>query len=231
MGGRLKTGASLILFFGFSLYVAGQAPPSANQLGASDVVSRMATMDAARLKALQSYSSVRRYALENTRFGTFAEIRARMSYEHPGTKKFEVLSERGPGVIRKSVLHRLIKTELETTQPALRAATRFAAEVRSGASEVVMMRHYREPARFRVLKSVFDIMRDYPDLPGRERWCDRVLCKRYTGEVCSLSEVWGGTLPAVIRYFEKAVRLAGGRAFRNFAHACFAGGGNPEHEH
>jgi hypothetical protein len=46
----------------------------------------------------------------------------------PGAKIFEVLSEGGSGVIRKSVLHKLIKTELEASQPDLRRATRIAAE-------------------------------------------------------------------------------------------------------
>jgi hypothetical protein len=105
----------------------------------------------------------------------------------------------------------------------------FAGEVRAGVSEVVLMRHYREPVRFRLLKSVFDIMRNYPDLPGREHWTDRVLCLRYTGEMCSLSQLWSGKPPAIIRHFEKAVRLAGGSELRGLTHACFAGGGR-EHD-
>lgn len=34
---------------------------------------------------------------------------------------------------------------------------------------------YRESVRFRLVKSVVDIMRDYPELPGREHWSDRVI--------------------------------------------------------
>jgi hypothetical protein len=89
----------------------------------------------------------------------------------------------------------------------------FADEVRAGTSEIVFLLHYREPVRFRLLKSVIDIMRTYPELPGRERWSDRVLCRSYTGVTRSLSEMWSGEFPAVIRYFERIVRLADAREF------------------
>jgi hypothetical protein len=105
----------------------------------------------------------------------------------------------------------------------------FADEVRAGTSEIAFLPHYREPVRFRLLKSVIDIMSNYPDLPGRERWTDRVLCRRYTGATCSLSEMWNGEFPAVIRYFEKIVRLAGGREFQHIARQYFADGSKSEH--
>jgi hypothetical protein len=105
----------------------------------------------------------------------------------------------------------------------------FADEVRAGTSEIVFLLHYREPVRFRLLKSVIDIMRTYPELPGRERWCDRLLCRSYTGDTRSLSEMWNGKLPAVIRYFERIVRLADAREFRHIARQYLAGAGNPEH--
>jgi hypothetical protein len=105
----------------------------------------------------------------------------------------------------------------------------FADEVRAGTSEIVFLLHYREPVRFRLFKSVIDIMGQYPELPGRERWSDRVLCRGYTGVTASLSEMWNGEFPAVIRYFERIVRLAGGREFRHIARNYFADGGKPEH--
>jgi len=106
----------------------------------------------------------------------------------------------------------------------------FVDEVRDGTSEMVFLLHYREPNRFRLLKSVVDIMRNYPELPGRERWCDRILCRSFTGATCSLSEAWNGEFPAVIRYFESIVRLADSREFQHIARRYFAGSGNPEHD-
>ena len=105
----------------------------------------------------------------------------------------------------------------------------FVNEVRAGTSEIVFLLHYREPVRFRLLKSVIDIMRTYPELPGRERWSDRVLCRGYTGATRSLSEMWSGKFPAVIRYFDIIVRLAGASEFQHIARHCLAGAFNPEH--
>ncbi len=112
----------LILCFGVRLCSAEDHASTA------DVVSRMTVMDEIRLRSLHEYSSLRRYTLKNTRFGTFAEVRVRMFYQRPGEKRFEVLSETGSGLIRKSVLHRLIKTEMEASQPNLRAATRIVPQ-------------------------------------------------------------------------------------------------------
>jgi hypothetical protein len=106
----------------------------------------------------------------------------------------------------------------------------FADEVRAGASEIAFLLHHREPVRFRLLKSVIDIMKHFPELPGRERWSDRVLCRRYTGDTCSLSQMWGGKIPAVIQYFEKIARLADAREFRHIARNYLACSGKPEHD-
>ena len=81
--------------------------------------------------------------------------------------------------------------------------------MREGHSEIVLLPHHRDPAPMRLFRSIFDIMREYPEMVGRERWCDRVFCERYTGETCAISELMGGCAPAVIRYFERAVRWAG----------------------
>jgi hypothetical protein len=106
----------------------------------------------------------------------------------------------------------------------------FAADVRAGLSDLVLLLHYREPLRFRLLRSVFDIMRDYPDLPGREHWSNRVLCRRYTGEARPLSEIWNGRLPAVIRWFERFVHLLGGIEVGHMARK-YAGDGDREHDY
>jgi hypothetical protein len=118
----------LAILSGILICSADQGQPPENGLKTSDVVARLTSMDEARLQSLQEYSSVRRYTLENTRFGTAAEMRVRMSYQYPGAKKFEIVSEQGSAIIRKSVLHRLVTTETEASQPQVRAATRITAD-------------------------------------------------------------------------------------------------------
>ena len=90
-----------------------------------EVLARMDAMEKARVAALRNYSSLRRYRLENHRFGTKAEIRARMNFQHPGTKTVEILSEQGSGIIRKRVLGRLIKEEVDAAREDVRTATRI----------------------------------------------------------------------------------------------------------
>jgi hypothetical protein len=99
---RLKIVTSMLVLFGSGLRAADPSRLSGGP-SLSEILARMTKMDEDRQSSLRRYSSVRRYTLENKRFGTFAEIRARMSYELPGTNRFEVLSEHGSGVIRKSV--------------------------------------------------------------------------------------------------------------------------------
>ena len=55
----------------------------------------------------------------------------------------------------------------------------FAAEVRAGESTVVFLPHYRESMAMRILQASWDILRPYPEYPGRERWTDRIF---YRGE-------------------------------------------------
>lgn len=92
-------------------------------LDLQELVARMMEADRASTAALKNYSSVRRYALENKRFGTSAEIRVRMTFEQPHRKAFEIVSEKGSGIIRKRVLRRLIQAELDTASGKAHGAT------------------------------------------------------------------------------------------------------------
>lgn len=74
----------------------------------------------------------------------------------------------------------------------------FAAEVRAGRSSVLFMPHYREPMPLRMLEAIWDILRPYPEYPGRERWTDRVFYRGDDGVARSLSELWGGRMPWMI---------------------------------
>ena len=75
----------------------------------------------------------------------------------------------------------------------------FAAEVRAGRSHVLFMPHYREPMALRVLEASRDILRDYPDYPGREHWTDRVFYRGEDEAARPVSEIWGGRMPWEVR--------------------------------
>jgi hypothetical protein len=100
----------------------------------------------------------------------------------------------------------------------------FVSEVRAGRSEIALLNHYREPLGFRLLKSVCDIMGEYPELPGRIHWYDRVYCRLRSGTIAPLSQAWTEEFPRVIRYFDRAIRLTGNRRLRAFLRHCFANG-------
>jgi hypothetical protein len=74
----------------------------------------------------------------------------------------------------------------------------FAAEIRVGQSSVLFMPHYREPMALRVLETIWDILRPYPEYHGRERWTDRVFYRGEDGVPRSLSALWGGRTPWMV---------------------------------
>ena len=60
------------------------------------------------------------------------------------------------------------------------------------------MPQYREPMGLRVLETIWDILRPYPEYPGRACWTDRVFYRGEEGRARSLSAVWGGRLPWMV---------------------------------
>jgi len=99
----------------------------------------------------------------------------------------------------------------------------FVSEVRAGWSEIVFLNHYREPRRVRIFRVVCDVMGDYPKLPGREHWSDRMYCRLYSGAIVPLSQVWDGNVPGVVRYFDRSIRLTQNRGIRQMLRLCLAG--------
>jgi hypothetical protein len=75
----------------------------------------------------------------------------------------------------------------------------FAGEVRSGHSVVVFMPHYRESMPVRMLEAIWDILRPYPEYPGRERWTDRLFYRSEDGIARPLSMIWKNRIPWVVR--------------------------------
>jgi hypothetical protein len=80
-----------------------------------------------------------------------------------------------------------------------RSFAEFVSEVRGGHSSVVFMPHYREPMPLRVLGTAWDILRPYPEYPGRERWTDRVFYRGGDGVARPLSLIWDHRTPAILR--------------------------------
>jgi len=75
----------------------------------------------------------------------------------------------------------------------------FSAEIKAGHSTVLFMPQYREPMPLRILEASRDILRSYPEYPGREHWTDRVFYRNEDGLVRSVAQIWGGQVPWVIR--------------------------------
>jgi hypothetical protein len=80
-----------------------------------------------------------------------------------------------------------------------RSFAEFVCEVRSGNSLVVFMPQYLTPMPIRILEASWDILRPYPDYPGRERWTDRVFYRDADSAPQSLSTLWGVRVPVVVR--------------------------------
>ena len=75
----------------------------------------------------------------------------------------------------------------------------FAAEVRSGRRAVLFMPQYRRSLPVRILESVWDVLRRYPEYPGRERWTDRIFYRVEDGAATPLSTLWKHRMPWVVR--------------------------------
>jgi hypothetical protein len=71
----------------------------------------------------------------------------------------------------------------------------FAAEVRDGHSTVLFLPQYREPMTLRILEAAWDILRPYPEYPGRTHWSDRIFYRGEDGQGRPLSQIWNGHAP------------------------------------
>lgn len=75
----------------------------------------------------------------------------------------------------------------------------FAGEVRSGHSMVLFMPHFRRSMPVRMLETTWNILRPYPEYPGRERWTDRLFYRGEDGVATPLSILWKDRMPWVVR--------------------------------
>ena len=55
-----------------------------------------------------------------------------------------------------------------------RSFAEFVSEIHAGRSTILFLPQYREPMALRILEAGRDILRPYPEYPGREHWADRI---------------------------------------------------------
>jgi hypothetical protein len=94
----------------------------------------------------------------------------------------------------------------------------FVHEVRHERfSHVVFMPQYHEPLRLRILQTMVDVVRTYPEnLQGRRTWADRVFYRDpETQKTLPLAVVWQDGSPRVVKHFITAMRLLEWRGVRS----------------
>ena len=94
----------------------------------------------------------------------------------------------------------------------------FVEEIRrERRSQVVFMPQYREPLKMRVLQTMVDVVREYPEnFAGRRTWADRVYYRDPETKVTvSLADLWPDGGPRVVKQFLAAMRLMEWRPFRS----------------
>jgi len=82
-------------------------------LPASEVAARVEQADARRLSQLAGYTGLRRYTLNNERFGKHAELVVRITFTPPAAKRFEVVSSAGSKVVINRILRKMVDAETE----------------------------------------------------------------------------------------------------------------------
>jgi hypothetical protein len=92
----------------------------------------------------------------------------------------------------------------------------FVEEVRRGRlSDVLALNAYRESYNVRFAEAVWDIVREYPENPGRVNWTDRVFCRHDNGQFMPISHIWAENAPGIAKLFTAALRLMGSQPVRS----------------
>jgi hypothetical protein len=101
----------------------------------------------------------------------------------------------------------------------------FAAEVRcDGWSDVLLLAHYREPLKMRIVENMCAILEDDPNHAlGWVRWSDRVFYLTDEGIEKSLNELWGRKFPAVVNRFVSLMQLAKHRRVKSALRLALGG--------
>jgi len=90
----------------------------------------------------------------------------------------------------------------------------FVSEIHAGRSSILFMPQYREPMPQRILEASRDILRTYPEYPGRERWADRIFYRGEDGVARTLAQIWQRREPWWLNSAAAAIQFFGGTRFR-----------------
>jgi hypothetical protein len=98
----------------------------------------------------------------------------------------------------------------------------FVSEIREGKSSILFMPHYRQAMALRLFEAVCDILRAYPEYPGRARWMDRFFYRCDDGSVQSLTALWRDREPWVLRPATGTLQFLATTGMRGVLRTCFA---------
>lgn len=92
----------------------------------------------------------------------------------------------------------------------------FVEEVRAGRqSTVLFMPQHKDPMRYRIIQTMWDVMRYYPDHPAdRRKWSDRVFFRDESGAAKTIQSFFNGNEPAIVKQFSSLIRLVDKRTVR-----------------
>jgi hypothetical protein len=100
----------------------------------------------------------------------------------------------------------------------------FVAEVRhERRSHVLFLPQYNGSLKLRCLETMADTLRDYPEYPGRVQWSDRIYFRQDNGQVATLTSLWRGTGPGIVRNFVALLRVLESRRVRSTLRQALAG--------
>jgi hypothetical protein len=107
-----------------------------------------------------------------------------------------------------------------------RAATfaEFVAELRQDRlSHVLFLPQYNGSLKLRCLETMADTLRDYPEYPGRVQWSDRIYFRQDDGQIATLTSLWRGAGPGIVRNFVALLRVLESRRVRATLRQALAG--------
>jgi hypothetical protein len=91
----------------------------------------------------------------------------------------------------------------------------FVTEIREGHTTALFMPHYREPMALRILQASRDILRRYPEYPGRAHWTDRVYYRGEDGTARPLSIIWQDRVPWMLNSAAGLIELVATNRLRS----------------
>ena len=140
-------------------------------LGSNEIFARVEKENEVRSRKLRAYSSIRRYSVYKKNKPSDAEIKVKMDYVHPSTKKFQVLAQSGAGWIDRWVFRTLIHAEEEAasekkrTESAISSAnyeTKLIGQERSQGRDCYLLElHAKRRDRFLIDGKIWVDKEDY----------------------------------------------------------------------